>query len=175
MSYSLEYRDFDGSRGFANNSNSIDGEIIFGERNIISAENSISGAYNFNPFHSLTLSLRNFWSTVTYDDRPFFLQQNGSLIESTNTFEELGLGDSNVNFNTWNLDFRYQWQFAPGSFLTALYRNSLFNQTTSSGDDYFQSLEDLFGQDMNHIFSLRLQYFIDYNNLKGVFKKKTAS
>ncbi|NNK27659.1 MAG: protein with DOMON-like ligand-binding domain protein, partial [Flavobacteriaceae bacterium] len=138
-------------------------------------ENSISGAYNFDPFHSLTLSFRNFWTTVTYDRNPFFLQEDGSLLESPMTFEELGLSSSNVNFNTWNLDFRYSWQFAPGSFLTALYRNSLFNQSELSQEGYFRSLGDLFDQDMTHIFSLRLQYFIDYNNIKGLFRKKTSS
>jgi len=175
MSYEFSFRNNMGSRGYANNSNEIDDVIVFGERDIISIENSISGAYNFDPFHSLTLSFRNFWTTVTYDSRPFFLQDDGSLMESPDTFEELGLSSSNVNFNTWNLDFRYSWQFAPGSFLTALYRNSLFNQSDLSEEGYFESLGNLFDQDMNHIFSLRLQYFIDYNNIKGIFKKKNPS
>ncbi len=175
LSYGIEYRNNKGSRGYANNSNSIPNSIIFGERDILSVENSISGAYNFNPFQSLTLSFRNFWTTVHYDNKPFFLQSDGSLLQSALTFDQLGLESSNVNFNTWNLDFRYQWQFAPGSFLTALYRNSLFNFTEASEEDYFKSLGNLFEQDMTHIFSLRLQYFIDYNNLKEIFKKKTTS
>jgi hypothetical protein len=48
--------------------------------------------------------------------------------------------DPNINFSTWNLDFRYSWQFAPGSQLTALYRNSLFNFDNMSRDSYFDSL-----------------------------------
>ena len=58
-------------------------------------------------------------------------------IEQNQTFEELGLGNSNVNFNTWNLDLNYTWQVAPGSFLTALYRNQLFNFSENSEEDYY--------------------------------------
>ncbi|NND25589.1 MAG: carbohydrate binding family 9 domain-containing protein [Flavobacteriaceae bacterium] len=175
VSYEFQYRTNRGSRGYANNSNNIEGEIIFGERDVLSIENSISGSYTFNPFHTLSLSFRNFWSTVTYDQHPYFLQDDGSLIEQSQTFEELGLGSSDVNFNTWNLDLSYTWQVAPGSFLTALYRNQLFNFSEESRNTYFESLGDLFDQDMNHIFSLRLQYFIDYNSIKGIFKKKNRT
>lgn len=172
LSYGFDYNNNKGSRGFANNSNSIDDEIIFGERDVVSIENSISGSYTFNPYHTVALSFRNFWSTVTYDENPYFLQEDGSVIKQTETFEELGLDSSNVNFNTWNLDLSYTWQVAPGSFLTALYRNQLFDYSDESQASYFDSLDSLFDQDMNHIFSLRLQYFIDYNSIKGIFKKK---
>lgn len=172
LNFNYSYQNNKGSRGFANNSNNLPDEIVFGERDIETVENSISGSYTFNPFHTVSLSLRSFWSTVTYDDRPYFLQDDGSLIEQSQTFAELGLGDSNVNFNTWNMDLNYTWQVGPGSFLTALYRNQLFNSGTNSEDTYFESLGNLFDQDINHIFSVRLQYFIDYNSIKGVFKKK---
>lgn len=175
VNYSFNYNNNKGGRGYANNSNGLENEIIFGERDVVSIENSISGSYTFNPFHTVALSFRNFWSTVTYDQNPYFLQEDGSLIEQSQTFEELALGNSNVNFNTWNLDLSYTWQVAPGSFLTALYRNQLFNYGDNSQDDYFESIGDLFEQDMNHIFSMRLQYFIDYNSIKGIFKKKNRT
>ena len=175
LNFEYSYRNNKGSRGYANNSNDLADEIIFGERDILTVENSLSGSYTFNPFHTISVTFRNFWSTVTYDDNPYFLQDDGRLIEQDNSFEDLGLGDSNVNFNTWNLDLNYTWQVGPGSFLTALYRNQLFNSGTNSQDDYFESLGNLFDQDMNHIFSLRLQYFIDYNGIKGLFNKKKAT
>jgi len=168
MSYNLFYENNKGGRGFVGN---IDDDIIFGERDVISVENSLSGAFNFNPFHALTLTFRNFWSTVTYDHALFKLEEDGSL--STNDgYTVDSLNNPNINFNTWNLDFRYSWEFAPGSRLTALYRNSLFNQDMASKDGYFDSLSTLFKQPIQHTFSLRLQYFIDYNNVKHVFSKK---
>ena len=171
MSYNIHYENNKGSRGFVGN---IGDDIIFGERNIVSIENSISGAFNFSPFHSLTLTFRNFWSTVTYDHDLFKLEEDGSL-STSDGYTVNSLDNPNINFNTWNLDFRYSWEFAPGSQLTALYRNSLFNQDTASRDSYFDSLGTLFKQPIQHTFSLRLQYFIDYNNVKDIFKKKTDS
>lgn len=170
MSYDLSYGNHQGGRGFVGN---IDDDIIFGERDVISVENSISGAYNFNPFHALTLTFRNFWSTVTYDHALFALEDDGS-VSTDNGYTVNSLEDPNINFNTWNLDFRYSWEFAPGSRLTALYRNSLFNQDAVSTDGYIESLSTLFKQPIQHTFSLRLQYFIDYNNVKQIFRKNNG-
>jgi hypothetical protein len=168
MSYNIFYQNNKGSRGFVGN---IGDDIIFGERDIITIENSLSGAFNFNPFHSLTLTFRNFWSTVTYDNGLFTLEDDGSL-STDDGYTVNSLDSPNINFNTWNLDFRYSWEFAPGSRLSALYRNALFNQDNASRDSYFDSLDTLFKQPIQHTFSLRLQYFLDYNDLKHIFKKK---
>ena len=78
-----------------------------------------------------------------------------------------------INFNTWNLDLSYTWQFAPGSQLTALYRNQIFNQNSNSEASYLETLEELFKEKQRNTFSLRMVYFIDYNDLKKVFKSKT--
>lgn len=159
-------------RGYANNSNDLDDEIVFGQRDQTTVVNQLRGTYNFNPFHSLGLTFRNYWSAVDYEDQVYFLQENGQLQNTGNTYESYGLDSSNVDFSTWNLDLNYTWQFAPGSFLTALYRNQLFNRDREATRTYSQSVNNLFEQPILHSFSLRLQYFIDYNNVKGIFKKK---
>lgn len=171
MSYSFYLDDYRGDRGFVTK---VNDDIIFGERDRLIIENSISGNYNFNSFHGLTLTFRNYWSTVAYDDNLFTLQDNGRLNPDSG-YTTSSINDPDVNFNTWNLDFAYSWQFAPGSQLTALYRNQLFNQSSASSDTYFDSLSSLFEQPIQHTFSLRMVYFIDYNNLKNVFHKKTTS
>ena len=169
VSYDISYEDGKGSQGFVTNLND---DIIFGERDIKTIVNRISGSYNFNPFHTLTLTFRNYWSTVTYNDDLFTLQENGTLLQDDGiTVNDLDY-DPNINFDTWNLDLSYTWQVAPGSFLTALYRNQLFNNTTASTDTYFESLGTLFEQPMQHTFSVKLTYFIDYNNIKSIFRKK---
>lgn len=168
IAYDFTLRNNLGSRGYVNK---IDDDIIFGERNIFSLENSLSGNYTFSPLHNLSLSFRNFWSTVNYDEDLFVLQENGSLnTEDGYTTEDVD--DPNVNFDTWNLDLSYTWQVAPGSFLTALYRNQLFNRNTNSKDNYFDSLDTLFEEPIKQTFSLRLQYFVDYNSVKKVFKSR---
>ena len=80
-----------------------------------------------------------------------------------------------INFSTWNIDLSYSWQFAPGSFLTALYRNQLFNFDTMAEDTYSQSLNNLFNQPTQHTFSVRVQYFIDFQGLKSVFNSNKST
>ena len=100
------------------------------------------------------------------------LMEDGSLSTADNyTVDDVD--NPNINFNTWNFDLRYSWQFAPGSQLTALYRNSLFNQNTFSTNSYFDSLDTLFDQPIEHVFSLRLVYYIDYNSIKSLLKKNS--
>ena len=74
--------------------------------------------------------------------------------------------DPNTNFNLWNFDLNFEWWFAPGSNLTFLYRNQIFNQDSFSYLDYDQSLSNLFELPIQHQISLRVNYFIDYNRLK---------
>lgn len=173
-----EYDDYTADRGYINGQD-VDGEIIFGQRERIETEVSISGSYNFNPFNALTLSFRNYLSRVTYDDQVYNLQDDGTLLVSnTNTKTTIGEDSDfnpDANFNTWNLDFSYTWQFAPGSQLTALYRNQIFNFSNNSQDGFFDSLDNLFDQEKRNTFSLRLVYFIDYNDVKNVFSNKNSS
>ena len=172
LSFSFNFQKGKGGRGYVAD---IDEEIIFGQRKQQTIENSISGTYNFNSFHALNLTFRNYWSTVTYNQDLFTLLEDGSVTTSNgHNLNNIGF-DPNANFNTWNIDLKYSWEFAPGSQLSALYRNSLFNSDTMSGDSYFESLGTLFNQPIEHVFSLRLVYYIDYNNIKGVFQKKNSS
>ncbi|MCX7549737.1 DUF5916 domain-containing protein [Xanthomarina sp. F2636L] len=166
--YSMDFRQARGDRGFIQN---LESDIIFGQRDQNTLINTITGNYNFNVFHALSLSFRNYWSVVTYNNQLYTLEDNGSL--STDDGYTLNdIDNPDVNFNTWNLDFAYSWQFAPGSTLTALYRNSLFDFSNASRDTYFNSVNNLFKQPIDHNFSIRLVYYIDYNQIKNIFNKK---
>ena len=51
--------------------------IYFGIRDVKSIENSIQVSYNIDNYKSLSLRLRNFWSSATYDELLFNLMDNG--------------------------------------------------------------------------------------------------
>ncbi len=161
----MSYKD----RGYAT---TVGNDIIFGQRERKTLVNRLNANYNFNPFHSLGLTFRNYWSTVTYENDLFTLLENGRLDRTSGYVVGDLENNPNINFSTWNLDLSYSWQFAPGSFLTALYRNQLFNSDNASEEAYFSALNTLFEQPIQHTFSLRLQYFIDYNDVKQLLRNK---
>ncbi len=155
--YSLQYRDVNNENGYVNN---INNKIIFGERDAETYTNSLSGKYNFNTQSALTLSVRHNWTPVKYNSQFYELTSNGLLIENSYS------ANHDINFNSWNFDLRYNWEFAPGSQLTALYRNSIFNENSYSNLSFGENVDDLFNQPTEHLFSLRLVYYLDYNRLK---------
>lgn len=172
LEYDISYGRELGFRGYVTRLDND--EIIFAERDQKTVENSISGIYNFDPLNTLRLSFRNYWSTATNKENLYTLEQDGSQsLDAGHTITNLDL-NPNRNFNIWNLDLSYEWQFAPGSQLVALYRNQLFNSSSESRDSFSQSLNDLFDQDIQHTFSIKMVYFLDYNSLKSVFQKNNA-
>ncbi len=171
MTYSFEYDTELKERGYVTTN---DSDIIYGQRDQITIENSISANYNFNSFHGLVLSFRNYWASVQYENELFALEENGR-INKEDGYTKGDVSDPDVNFSTWNLNLTYSWQFAPGSQFTAQYRNRIFNSNNNGTQSYNDSLSDLFNEPIGHTFSLRMVYFIDYNNLKNVFKSKSKT
>ncbi|WP_142786438.1 DUF5916 domain-containing protein [Changchengzhania lutea] len=172
LDYDFRFDYNNGSRGYATSEND---ESIFGERKRVIISNSLSANYNFNPLHVLSLTLRKYWDTVTYDKTLFTLQDNGRLTKSSGYTVNSVENNPNINYSTWNLDLSYSWEMAPGSFLTALYRNQLFNRDQNADISFSDNLNLLFNQPIQHTFSLKLQYFIDYGSIKSVFRKKRDS
>ncbi len=173
LRYEFNFDFRNGDRGYATSEND---ESVFGERNRQRLTNSLSSNYSFNPFHSLSLSFRHYWDTVDYDYELFTLLDNGRLTTDSGYTIDNVSDNPNINFSTWNIDLSYSWQFVQGSFLTVLYRNQLFNNDDNVEDGFNDSLNLLFDQPVQHTFSLRLQYFIDFNGIKSIFKgNKSAS
>jgi len=178
LNYSFDYNKEAKSRGYVTTYSNDD--IIFGQRDQKTIVNGLSGSYNFNTLHALTLSLRNYWTVVNYENDLFVLEDQGRLSQNNSyTVQQTLIDDGdyfnpNINYNIWNLSLKYSWQFAPGSQLTALYRNQLFNRDDNSKIKYFKSGGQLFKQPFEHTFSLKVVYYLDYNNLKNVFKKSNT-
>ncbi len=142
-----------------------DGTILFGQRYVKEIENSMASKYSFNDRSSLSLVFRHYWSPVEYKDQYFELQEDGYLAESDYT------GDHDLNFTSWNLDLRYIWQFARGSEMVALYRNSIINFNEDSEGSFEDNIANLFDQPIGHSFSVKVIYYLDYNRARSWFRK----
>ncbi len=146
--------------------NTLDDEtILFGQRYVKEIENAMASKYSFNDRSSLSLIFRHYWSPVEYKDQYFELQEDGHLVESDYT------GDHDLNFTSWNLDLRYIWQFARGSEMVALYRNSIIDFNEDSEGSFEDNIANLFDQPIGHSFSIKLIYYIDYNRARSWFRK----
>ncbi|MFT3920630.1 DUF5916 domain-containing protein [Cloacibacterium sp.] len=148
--------------GFAGN----DGTNIFmGRRQRNTYENSLTSQFSFNDKMTLSLAFRHYFSDVTY--KQFYtLNQDGNLTDYNNFTNNL-----NGTYNSWNVDIRYSWWFAPGSQLTLLYRNAVSNYQDISRQSFGDNFSTLFNEPMTNNISLRLTYFLDYNRAKNWFKK----
>lgn len=154
--------------GFVAKSNK---EIFFGQRDITNLENTLTASYNFDPYKAIDLRFRNFWSTADYSDDKFYtLNDNGSR---TATIYDTKDNNPNRNFNIWNIDLSFRWRFAPGSEASLLYRNQLFNFDNEATLDYGASLKNLFNNAQQNTLSLRVTYFIDYNNIGSMLKRNS--
>lgn len=140
-------------------------DIFMGRRQRNTYENAITGKYTLNNTMAFSLAFRHYFSDVTY--RQFYsLNADGSLNPETNFTKNL-----NGTYNSWNVDLRYSWWFAPGSQLTILYRNATENYLDISRMKIKNNFENLFDEPLVNNISLKLTYFIDYNRAKHWFKK----
>jgi hypothetical protein len=143
-------------------------DVIFGYRNVFSYSNTISGRYSLNANMNFTLLVRHYWS---YSENKKYLQllDNGRFTDYVNP-----VPNQDQDFSTWNLDLTYSWWFAPGSQISVLYRNSSnrFNDVIRKNFD--NNVRNLLNDDvLNHVLSVSIKYYIDYNSLKNSSVSKT--
>ncbi len=156
--YALNYSKLSNDDGWVTSLNN--GNIIFGNRDVKEVTNTLTGNLSFNTKSTLALSFRHYWSPVIYDTNFFELNNQGTL--NASSYQE----NHDINYNIWNLDLSYSWEFAPGSQLVALYRNSIFNEDQLSHLNFKKNLDNLFKEPISNNFSVKFIYYLDYNNIK---------
>ncbi|MEZ4996895.1 MAG: DUF5916 domain-containing protein [Bacteroidales bacterium] len=80
--------------------------------------------------------------------------------------------NSDVNSNFLNIDMVYTWRFAPGSELSLVRKNSIWSEgdvIIRSGLDNFA---DLLSMPQTNSISLKILYYLDYQNFRKVFRSK---
>ena len=141
--------------------NSVSNEIFMGRRDRSTYINTLQGKFTINSDMNFNLSLRHYLSYATYNQY-YSLQKDGSIVPTLNHTE-----NSNSNFNAWNLDLSYSWWFAPGSQISILYRNNAALFENEFKRDLGTNIRNVIDKEaLNHVFSVSVRYFIDYNSLK---------
>ncbi|KVV14419.1 DUF5916 domain-containing protein [Flavobacterium sp. TAB 87] len=138
--------------------------IIFANRNVITYSNSISGKYALNSRMTFNLLVRQYWSYA--ENKHYLSLSNDGTLTDFATYST----NKNSNFNSWNADLSYAWWFAPGSQLSLLYRNSGAGFEREINKHLGENVSALINNSkLNHVFSISIKYFIDYNVVKNKF------
>lgn len=160
LNYTFDFSQQNNNLGYVGN-NVLSNEIFMGRRDRATYINSLQGKFTINSDMNFNLSLRHYLSYATYNQY-YRLQNDGSIAPTTNFTQ-----NSNSNFNAWNLDLSYSWWFAPGSQISILYRNNAALFENEFKRDLGTNLRNVVDKDaLNHVFSMSIRYFIDYNSLK---------
>ncbi|MDB4335161.1 DUF5916 domain-containing protein, partial [bacterium] len=134
--------------------------IYFSRRDLNTIENEFELAYIFNKNVSLNMRARHYWSSAK--NKQFYqLQQNGTLLNDP-TYE----GCEDENLNVFNIDMKLRWIFAPGSELSFAWKNAVSNNNDEVYRSYKRNLDHTFSYPSTHSFSLKLLYYLDYNQLR---------
>lgn len=140
------------------------GDPIIGLREVKDVTMLLSGIYNFTPRMNLTLRARHYWSSVHYQSFKN-VAANGTYIDRAY------IAGRDFDFNVFNIDAFYTWDFKPGSRIVAGYKNWLGADHnvvpyTQGGKGYARNLRNLFELPHGNEFTLRVIFFIDYNQLR---------
>lgn len=145
--------------------------IVFGNRNRTNVINTININYTLTNRMGITFKLRHYRSHIRYN---YFydLQEDGTLERNELTgLDSDGESAYNTNFNAFTIDFVYRWVFRPGSELSIVWKNSIFTNDKRVSETYLQNLGSTFENNAANSISIKLLYWIDYQDIKRLFKK----
>lgn len=141
-------------------------EIVFSRRDRTTVENVLSAKYNFNNKSGITFRTRHYWSKVEQKEL-YNLQPNGGLQARPTGTTDL----QHQNFNAFNIDAVYTLQFAPGSFINVVWKNSIYSSNQDIDYAYFKNVQTTLSSPQNNSLSIRVIYFLDYLNVRKWGKK----
>lgn len=137
------------------------GDPIVGYRKNVEISSVLSGIYNFTPRLNLTIRSRHYWNQVHYKNF-FNADANGKLIPRN------FIPGQDENFNLFNTDAFLTWDFGLGSRMIVGWKNWLGDPYgISSVKNYLENLNETFNASHGNQVTVKLIYFLDYNQLKG--------
>lgn len=140
---------------------------LFGDRDNTEITQVWNLSHIFNNRMSLSARVRHSWSRVRYHG---FLQlaESGDLIPTS--FAQVdadGTSEYDLNFNAWSVDLVYEWNFAPASFLSVVWKNNLESTANDLPLNYWENFDQMLNSGFLNSLSIRAIFFVDYNRIKS--------
>jgi hypothetical protein len=144
--------------------------ILFGLRDRINLTQTLNFQYTVTNKMSASFRLRYYRSTVKYSSF-FDLNDEGRLEPIVYTGQNaIGQSAFDANYNAFTIDLVYRWVFLPGSELNVVWKNAVFLTNNDVAISYWANTKELFEGVPFNSFSVKLIYWLDYQQLKR--KKK---
>lgn len=157
------------------NINPIPNGITFGQRDKLTATNTVNFNYTLTNRMGITFRLRHYWARVNYSS--FFTLQNDGYLKSISSNDLIDDVQSyyNLNNNAFTIDMVYRWVFAPASEINIVWKNSIFNTNNNATLNYFRNVNELMELGALNSFSIRFTYFFDTLYLKKLKRNKNVT
>ncbi len=161
MTFGVTVTDAANDVGYVDNSG---GDIYFGTRRLVSVTNTLDASFIFTSTMSLKADLRHYWSEAAYSS--YHLLGDDGLLYNT------GYNTShNIDFNTFNAYLSFVWQYSPGSEMSLVYQNSIYQSADQTTSSYYDNFHATMGAAQSNSFSVKLIYYVDYLFLRNKLKR----
>ncbi|MBI1838389.1 MAG: carbohydrate binding family 9 domain-containing protein [Flavobacteriia bacterium] len=164
LKLNFQYSQDNKDRGFV--ANDTNGDIIFGVRYLTNVSYDVTLRYMFKNNLSLSLFTRHYWVRgryVSYHN----LSMDGLLLDDTKYNE-----NHSFNYNTINLNLAFDWQFAPGSFVSLAWKNNINSDGSELINNYRKNLSETLSASQLNTISLKVIYYFDFLYLRKFKQKK---
>ena len=169
LEYNVTYDKDINSVGYVDDDVFNDGNIppIFGKRDIKTFTNTLESSFKFSNRMLMNFRLRHYWRTLDYKEL-YNLQPSGYMSDNLG-YSQYEVDKANLNYNAFTLYFQYLWHFAPGSELSVVWKNNIYNSSEEIPRGYFNNLDQTLSSSQINSISLKLIYYLDYQQIKEGF------
>lgn len=138
---------------------------LFGARNMNVISNTLEATYVIRNYMPVTIRLRHYFTEGMYESYMPLLE-NGEVGEPFSEYYNY-----DFTFNSFNIDFVYSWQFAPGSSLNLIWKTAILNDALATQLGYLQNFSETLSSDLLNSVTLKVVYYLDYQDIN---KKKPS-
>ncbi len=136
------------------------GMPLFGVRDVMTVNNTLSLTYVIRNYMPITLRVRHYYNEGRYN-RYMTLDENGEPFIAAN-----GNYNHDFTFNAFNIDFVYAWQFSPGSSLSLIWKTGIQTEQLPTHMSYVQNFRHTLDSDQFNSLTLKIIYYLDYQQVR---------
>ncbi len=134
--------------------------IYMGLRDVSTLTNTFDFLLSFTANSFLNLRARHYWRWLDFNSY-HELNLDGTLSAPLDNYTN----SKNINYNLFNLDLTYQWNFAPGSILSVVWKNAIERSDSDVRSGFLHNWGGILESSQINSISLKMLYYLDYHSI----------